>query len=52
MAVLIHAANSLRACKQAISRPKFFMTQVAANRCNLANTSSLQATSDLKKILE
>jgi hypothetical protein len=52
MAVLIHAANSLPACKQAILCPNFPMTRVEANRCNLANTSSLLANSDLRKIFE
>ncbi len=51
MAVLIHAANSLPACKQAILRPNFPMTQAAANCCIFANTSNLLANSDLRKIL-
>jgi hypothetical protein len=52
IAVLIHAANSLPACKQAILQPNFPMTQAAANHCNLANTSSFLANSDLREILE
>ncbi len=51
MAVLIHAANSLPACKHAILCLIFSMTHVAANHCNLANTTSLLANSDLRKIL-
>ncbi len=52
MAVLIHAANSLPVCKRAILCPNFPMTRVEANCCNLANTSSLLANADLRKIFE
>jgi hypothetical protein len=52
MAVLIYTANGLPACEQAILHPIFSMTQVAANHCNLANTTSLLANSNLRKILE
>ncbi len=52
MAVLIHAANSLPACKRAILHPNSPMTPAVANCCNLANTSSLLANSNLRKILE
>jgi hypothetical protein len=50
VAILIHAANSLPACLQAILHPKFPMTRAAANHCNLANTSSLLANSNLREI--